>query len=77
MNNFLVIHRPSNLIVNVFEEDKPDKIAEHHVLIPVSRLVLERYWSLLHKHRDGTCVDAGEFAMKSPAFLEALKTATL
>lgn len=72
MNNFLIIHKQSNLIVNCFENEKPERIAPHHRLIPVSDRVLEKYFAVLAKHRDGTCIHVGEFALVSPSFLEAL-----
>lgn len=73
MNNFLIIHKQSNLIVNCFENEKPQTIAPQHRLIPVSDRVLEKYFATLAKHTNGSCVDAGEFALISPSFLEALK----
>ncbi|MNO51152.1 hypothetical protein D3C76_415430 [compost metagenome] len=73
MNNWLVIHRQSNLIVNVFEGCKPERIADQHKLIEVSELVLNKYFETLAKHKDGTCVDAGEFSLISPSFKEALQ----
>lgn len=73
MKNFLVIHRASNLIVNCFENEKPERIAPQHKLIAASDFVLERYFAVLAKHKDGTCVDAGEFALISPSFKEALQ----
>lgn len=73
MNNWLVIHRQSNLIVNCFEGCKPERIADQHKLIEVSELVMNKYFAKLAKHKEGSCVDAGEFALISPSFLEALK----
>ncbi len=72
MNNWLVIHRQSNLIVNCFEDCKPERIAAQHKLIEVSEFVLNKYFATLAKHTDGSCVDSGEFALISPSFLEAL-----
>lgn len=73
MNNFLIIHKQSNLIVNCFENEKPQTIAPQHRLIPVSDRVLDKYFATLAKHTDGSCVDAGEFALISPSFKEALQ----
>lgn len=73
IGNYLLIHKASNLIVNSFEAGKPEQPGNHYKLIPVSNLVLDKYYITLTKHQDGTCVDAGEFALISPSFLEALK----
>jgi len=61
------------LIVNAFEAFEPDQPGSQYRLIPVSDLVLEKYHAVLARHKDGTCVDVGEFALLSPSFREALR----
>lgn len=73
IGNYLLIHKASNLIVNSFEADKPEKHGNQYKFIPVSNFALDKYYAILAKHQDGTCVDAGEFSLVSPSFLEALK----
>ncbi|KIY38157.1 hypothetical protein TZ03_24220 [Pseudomonas sp. 10-1B] len=75
MKNYLLIHRASNLIVDYFEAGKPDQPSDQYKLVPISDLVLDKYYAALARHKDGTCVDAGEFALVSPSFLDALKDA--
>jgi hypothetical protein len=73
MKNYLLIHKASNLIIDAFEASRSEQFDNQYRLIAVSELVLDKYYATLVKHRDGTCVDAGEFALVSPSFLEALK----
>lgn len=71
--NYLLIHRTSNLILKALETDRPVFPNDQYKPISVSELVMDKYHALLSKHSNGTCVDAGEFALISPSFLEALK----
>lgn len=73
IGNYLLVHKASNLIISSFEADKPVQHCNQYKLIPVSNFVLDKYYAILAKYQDGTCVDAGEFAFISPSFLEALK----
>ncbi|WP_156343183.1 hypothetical protein [Pseudomonas sp. NBRC 111134] len=72
MSYYFLIHRTSNLIANAFEAFEPEQPSSLYRLISVSDLVLGKYYATLAKHTEGTCVDAGEFALVSPSFKEAL-----
>jgi len=68
------------LIVRTFESEAPHSayLSPAYKLIPVGEAVLEKYYTILGKHMkafngNGTCVDAGEFALISPSFMESLR----
>lgn len=71
--NYLLIHRASNLIVSALTTDKPVHPNPKFKVVPVSDLVLDKYYATEAKHKGSTLVDAGEFALISQSFLEALK----
>ncbi|WP_028699165.1 hypothetical protein [Pseudomonas monteilii] len=73
VKSYLLLHKVSNLIVKDFQSSQRLSVPEEYKLIQVSETVLEKYHNTLEKHSNGTCVDAGEFAILSPSFLESLK----
>ena len=71
--NYLIIHRQSNLIINVVSSNGIVGSDATYKAIRVSEKVLDRYYRLKMKpNRKGTLVDVGEMASVSPAFKELL-----
>lgn len=72
MPNFLAIHKGSSLILEpVTSAEQPAECYTYR-FIRASEVVLNKYYKLLGKKRDGTNVSAGELAVVSPAFREPL-----
>ena len=71
--NYLIIHRPSNSIINVVAFSTPIGSDGIYKAIRVSDKVLEKYYKLkIKKGHNGPLVDVGEMASISPAFREML-----
>jgi len=66
------LNNAASLIVSVIASSKKPTNSATHRFIPVSDAILNKYYRLADKNRNGTLVSAGELAVISPAFLELL-----
>lgn len=72
--NYLVTHKPSQLILKVITTSQTPTSDELHMFHPVSTTVLNKYYKLAVKsRRNGVLVNVGDLAAVSPSFLESLK----
>lgn len=72
--NYLVSHKPSQLILKVITTSQTPMPDENHTFHPVSNTVLNKYYKLAVKsRRNGVLVNVGDLAAVSPSFLESLK----
>jgi|GEM_PF-6604989 len=72
MANFIAIHTASSLIVNIISASEQPVQSSAYRFIRVSDAIINKYYRLANKNRNGTLVSAGELAAISPAFLELL-----
>ncbi|CAG8865285.1 hypothetical protein PS627_01198 [Pseudomonas fluorescens] len=72
MANYIAIHIASSLIINSISASEQPVQSSAYRFIRVSDAVLNKYYRLASKNRNGTLVSAGELATVSPAFLELL-----
>ncbi|VVO04805.1 hypothetical protein PS834_02967 [Pseudomonas fluorescens] len=71
--NYLVIHKPSQLILKVITTSQTPTPDELHMFHPASTTVLNKYYKLAAKsRRNGVLVNVGDLAAVSPSFLESL-----
>lgn len=74
MANFIVVHKPSQLIKSIVTTSKPPTPDIDHSFHEASSTVLDKYYRLITKaRRNGVCVNVGDLAAISPSFLESLK----
>lgn len=72
--NYLVIHKPSQVILNVVTTSHTPTPNGDHAFIFASKAVLEKYYKLAMKaRRNGVFVNVGDLAAASPNFLESLQ----
>lgn len=75
MPNFIVVHKPSQLIQTVITSSIEPTPDQNHSFHSASAIVLDRYYRLKNKaNRQGVLVSAGDLAAISPSFLESLQT---
>lgn len=74
MSNYIVIHRASNLIVNVVASSFTFTGNSEYKTIKASDKVLDKYYKLQGPKLNHALVDAGALARVSPSFLEGLKS---
>jgi hypothetical protein len=72
MANYIAIHTASSLIVNIIAASEQPAQSSACRFIRVSDAVLNKYYRLASKNRNGTLVSAGQLAAISPAFLSSL-----
>ena len=74
MANFIIVHKPSQLIKTTYTSSTPPVLDDDHSYHVASSAVLDRYYKLVIKaRRNGVCVNVGDLAAISPSFLESLK----
>ena len=73
MPNFIVLHKPSQLIKTIITSSTAPIFDQHHSAHPASSIVLDRYYQLKKKaDKRGVLVSVGDLAAISPSFLESL-----
>ncbi|MCE6977224.1 hypothetical protein EI534_07360 [Pseudomonas frederiksbergensis] len=73
MTNYVVAHKPSQLIKKVITTSKLPTPDHEHTFHAASSIVLDRYFKLASKaRRKGVLVTVGDLANVSPSFLETL-----
>lgn len=73
MSNYIVVNKPSQLILKVITTSHKPTPDEHHAFHPVSTTVLNRYYRLATKsRRNGVQVTVGELMTACPSFLEQI-----
>ena len=73
MSNYVVVHKPSQLIMKVITTSKPPTPDDDHSFHMASSTVLDKYYKLVSKaRRKGVLVNVGDLAAVSPSFLESL-----
>lgn len=71
--NYIVIHKPSQLVLKVITTSKQPTPDDDHSFHMASSAVLDRYYKLVSKaRRKGVLVNVGDLAAASPSFLESL-----
>lgn len=74
MTNFIIVHKPSQLIKTTYTASTPPVLDDDHSYHVASSAVLDRYYKLVIKaRRNGVLVGVGDLAAVSPSFLESLK----
>lgn len=75
MPNWIVVHKPSQLIKSVITSPKPPTQDHNHSFHLASPIVLNKYYKQKTKaNKNGVLVSAGDLAAASPSFYESLKT---
>lgn len=71
MSNYVVVHKPSQLIMKVITTSKPPTPDDDHSFYPASIIVLNHYYKL-HKKAlaKGVQVSVGDLMASSPSFRE-------
>lgn len=73
MSNYVVVHKPSQLILKVITSSKAPTPDQHHAFHTASTTMLDKYYKLVSKaRRKGVLVNVGDLAAVSPSFLESL-----
>ncbi|MDT3314132.1 hypothetical protein QZR14_22450 [Pseudomonas sp. rhizo66] len=73
MSNYIVVHKPSQLIQTVVTSSLPPTPNGDHAFHAASEIVLTKYYRLKSKaNRQGVLVSVGDLAAVSPSFLESL-----
>lgn len=71
--NYLVTHKPSQLILKVITTSHTPTPDRDHGFHPASTTVLDKYYKLATKaRRAGMLVNVGDLAAVSPSLLESL-----
>ncbi|AFY20774.1 hypothetical protein [Pseudomonas sp. UW4] len=71
--NYISIHKPSSLIINVITSSKAPTPDSEHSFHSASEMMLKKYYQLKSKaNSKGVLVSAGDLAAVSPSFLESL-----
>lgn len=71
--NFIVVHKPSQLILKVITSPSPPNPDEYHSFHQASIVVLNRYYMLYKKSRlKGVLVTVGELMEACPSFREQI-----
>ena len=78
MPNYIIVNKPSQLILKVITTSHQPTPDHDHVFHPVSTAVLNKYYKLATKaRRAGMLVNVGDLAAVSPSFLESLANSKL
>ncbi len=73
MPNYIIVKKPSQLILNVITTSHAPTPDEHHSFYLVSTAVLNRYYRLATKaHRNGVQVTVGDLMTACPSFMEQI-----
>ncbi|CEL29918.1 hypothetical protein AB4P97_06635 [Pseudomonas sp. A1230] len=73
MPNYIVVNKPSQLILKVITTSHAPTPDEHHAFHSASTTVLDKYYKLATKaRRNGVLVNVGDLANVSPSFLQSL-----
>jgi hypothetical protein len=73
LSNYVVVHKPSQLILKVITSSKAPTPDHDHTFHAASTTVLDKYYKLVSKaRRKGVLVNAGDLAAVSPSFFESL-----
>ncbi|WP_141248959.1 hypothetical protein [Pseudomonas ogarae] len=73
MSNYVVVNKPSQLLLKVITTSKPPTPDDVHGFHMASSTVLDKYYKLVSKaRRKGVLVSVGDLAAVSPNFLESL-----